>query len=354
MRIADKMNYEQVNTNLAKNRSEMADLHNQAATQKKLLKPSDDPLAAARVLAVRTDINGAQQYLKNINNAKTFLEFSEQSLGELSDTLMRAKELALSQSNDASSNEQSRRVAAAEIEQLFQQSVQIGNRKMGDRYLFGGFRTTRPPFGPDGKYFGDDGQMTITINKDAKVSMNLPGSQIFLGKNLDAIEKQERRQNSPEMVPLEATDPNDTTAESKMRGPASVQTLGVQTDEADQAEVGETWKSGINVFNVMRNLQIALQSDDKEGVQESLNRLDESLAQVVLSRSQLGARTATLSSTAESLQKGQIDSKTMVSNLEDADTFELVSDLNKTESTLKATLATSSKLIQPSLLDFLR
>src|SRR3989338_6229485 len=102
MRIADKMNFDQVKSNLAKNRSEISDLQNQAASQKRIIKPSDDPLAATRVLQARTEISSGQQFLKSVNQAKTFLEYSDQSLSELSEVLNRAKELALSQSNDAS------------------------------------------------------------------------------------------------------------------------------------------------------------------------------------------------------------------------------------------------------------
>ena len=49
MRIADKMQFSQINQNVQKNRAEMSDLQNQAATQKRITKPSDDPLAASRV-----------------------------------------------------------------------------------------------------------------------------------------------------------------------------------------------------------------------------------------------------------------------------------------------------------------
>src|ERR1700733_10654287 len=137
MRIADKMNFEQVKGNLGKNRSELADLQNQAATQKRVTKPSDDPLAATRVLATRSDIASNQQFLKSVTQAKSFLEYSDQSLGELSEVLIRAKELALSQANDAAAGKDTRTVTAAEIDQLFNQSVQVGNRKLGDRFLFG-------------------------------------------------------------------------------------------------------------------------------------------------------------------------------------------------------------------------
>lgn len=93
---------------------------------------------------------------------------------------------------------------------------------------------------------------------------------------------------------------------------------------------------------------------DKTGVQESLEVLDEAISQVVLSRSQIGSRVMTLNTAKETLTQGKLESKNTISNLEDADIYEVVSNINKTEDTLKATLATSGKLMTPSLMDFLR
>lgn len=373
MRIADKMNFDQVKNNLAKNRSDMAELQNQAATQKKVNKPSDDPVAAVKVLGARTEISGGAQYLRSINAARAFLELTDQSLGELTEVLMRAKELAISQANDASANERSREVTATEVEQLHSQAAQVANRKLGDRFIFGGFHTTQAPFDLDGGYRGDDGEIKIMIDKEATVAMNVPGSRVFLGKQikapadagphlrLDSEGSEEPR--SPISKPAETTREKNWDA-AMTRGPASTaNNLDNQNEnQINDAEstpvannLSDTWKSGgVNVFHLLKDLEIALRTNDKGGIQESIDTLDEAMAQVVLARSVVGARVMTLASSTDSLQKSQVDTKTLASSLEDADTFELVSDLNKTENTLKASLATSSKLIQPSLLDFLR
>lgn len=361
MRIADKMNYEQVNANLGKNRSEMSDLQNQAATQKRVTKPSDDPLAATRVLQTRTEIGSGKQFLKSVAQAKNFLEYSDQSLGELTDVLVRAKELAINQSSDASASVETRKVAGTEIRQLFNQAVQVGNRKQGDRFLFGGFKTTKPPFDNDGNYRGDSGEMKITINKEAKVAMNMPGDRIFLGRTIG-----EPHRSGPPETTREEFDTRSVEDDAILaRGPASIEartlgpglkrTLGSNDLPPSEQVVPDEFKAkGTNVFRVLNDLETSLRANDKEGVQGSLELLDEALSQVVVSRAELGSRSSTLISATETLQKGQIDSKTLASNLEDADTYELVSDINKTESTLKATLATSGKLIQPSLLDFIK
>lgn len=360
MRIADKMAFNQVNQNLQKNRSDMADLQNQAATQKRINKPSDDPMAAARVLTARTDERGNSQFLKNITQAKSFLEFSDQTLGELTETLVRAKELAISQANDASGNEDSRRTTAAEVEQLFNQTVQIGNRKLGERYVFGGMKTQTRPFDTAGQYIGDDGEMKVQINKDAFVSINVPGNKIFLGQGLDGDSYVRARHETPTNVKdlkdfqreeIERREINEENGQDliQTRGLASTAT-GEKISKRDPV----TESAGINVFSTLKDLEISLRTNDKVGVQATLDLLDQAINQVVMSRSEVGARSMMINSTADSLQKAIVDNKTTASQLEDADVFQVISDINKTDSTLKAALETSGKMIQPSLLDFLR
>lgn len=360
MRIADKMAFNQVNTNLSKNRADMADLQNQAATQKRINKPSDDPLAASRVLTARTEERGNSQFIKNINNAKGFLEFTDQSLSELTEILVRAKELAISQSNDASGNEESRLVTASEVEQIFNQSLQIGNRKLGERFIFGGQKTQTMPFDNSGNYSGNDLDMKIQTHKDAFVAMNLPGSKVFLGRGLGGDGVVRASHDAPRDVPQLkeyqeniAIDQQETefyeSQRVETRGPASV---GSKKMSDNQDPV--TGDAGVNVFGTLKNLEISLRTNDKDGIQEALDTIDQAISQVVLARSEVGSRVMAVNNTAETLQKAIVDNKVTASNLEDADAFQVISDINKTDSTLRATLETSGKLIQPSLLDFLR
>jgi flagellar hook-associated protein 3 FlgL len=356
MRIADKMSYAQVESNISKNRTEMADLQNQAATQKRVTKPSDDPLAAARVLGVRVDLSGNKQFVKNLQYAKSFVDFTDQSLADLTESLMRAKDLALSQANDASSSDESRKAVATEMEQLHNQMVQIGNRKLGDRFIFGGYKTQKAPFDPDGKYSGDHGEMMIHVDKENFLALNIPGGRVFLGQgvsrdgfseptpkqatSIEELQTQLDEQAHPEVKDQKM---NELRQELNLRGPASL-------DE----DVAKSKDNGTNIFNVVRDLEISLRTNDKEGIQDSLDNLDDALSQVILTRSQVGSRSTVIESNLQSLEKMKVDNQMNISQLEDADIFSTVSDINKTESTLQASLQTSSKLVQKSLLDFLR
>ncbi len=352
MRIADKMQYDQVKTNVGKNRTQMAELQNQAATQKRVTKPSDDPLAASRVLGNRIDLQGNKQFSKSLNYAKSFLEYTDQSLGELSEVIMRAKELAIGQSNDASANEDSRRAVAIEIEQLYSQMVNIGNRKLGDRFIFGGFSTQQAPFNLKGEYNGDPGEMNIHIDKEAFVAMNVPGGRVFLGDGIDRNGM--AKPSVPQARSIEELDAQKmkTMDPIELRGPASI--LGLRGPEPEVPPKPVEPPAGVNLFSIVKDLETALRTNDKQAVQNTLDHLDDGLNQVVLTRSQVGSRSSVLDNFVQSLEKQKVDNQISISQLEDADIFSTVSDITKTENTLQATLQTSGKLIQPSLLDFIK
>lgn len=363
MRVTDRMGQNQVTRNLQKNRSEMVNLQNQAATQKRINKPSEDPVAAARVLGTRSEDRGIQQFLKNINSARTFLEFTDTSLGELSDGLVRLKELAIQQASDAGASSETRRVVAEEVMQSFSQAVQIGNRKLGERYVFGGFQTTTTPFNRFGEYQGDDGDIHIPIDKDANLAMNMPGSRVFMGEMLGEDGLIRPRTEPPKNLPeLERFQENEATRKQELedlqeaavplRGPASVGASKRSKPTTESVEKPE--QSGTNVFAVIKDFEVALRTNDKAQIQDSIDSLDRALSQVILARSQVGSRIQNLNKAQESLQRSAVDNKITASQMEDADLFQVVSDITKTDSALKASLETSGRILQPSLLDFLR
>lgn len=358
MRVADNMNYAQVTSNLNKNRKESADLNSQAATMKRITKPSDDPAGTARVLATRTEVTGYNQYDKSLKYAKSFLDFSEQSLAELSDVLIRLKELAVGQANEAGSNANTRRATAAEVEQAYRQAIQIGNRKMGDRFLFGGFKTTESPFSGNGDYSGDDGELMVEVDKGSYVPMNLPGNKVFLGKgfavrslsnvNVDVPKSADELRLLQDAMAAEKRkdDPETTTPNPPgpaLRGPSAIE----QKTQAAK-------KDGEDVFSVIRAFHTGLITNDTETIQSTLERFDEAVSQVVMARSQVGSRVMTLNNTVDSLSRQTLDAKTLASSVEDVNAFELFSDISKNETTLKATMESSGRLITPSLLDFLK
>jgi flagellar hook-associated protein 3 FlgL len=361
MRVTDKMGIDQVISNLQKNRGEMSELQGKAATQKRINKPSDDPVAAARVLAYRTDERQTAQFQKNINVARSFLEFTDVSLNEMSDVLMRMKELAIQQANDAGSSAETRRIVAEEVGQTYKQFVQISNRKLGDRYVFGGENTNQPPFSSDGSYHGNDGDIKIHVDKDSFLTMNLPGNRVVLGQGVGADGFIRPKDFTPRNVDqletmqaeeLKRAEENKELDENKVlvRGPASDSPRHEQTFKSQVYSESE----GINILQSIKNFEVALQVNDKAEIQQTIENVDKALGQIIHARAQVGARIQALNHTQNSLQQNNIDTKANASQLEDADIYNLVSDMSKTDSALKATMEASPRIVQPSLLDFLK
>jgi flagellin-like hook-associated protein FlgL len=190
--------------------------------------------------------------------------------------------------------------------------------------------------------------------------ITLSGDKVFHGKDypLAKIPEDRRGANTPNYPkPTEegVPKPPDLDEEGKktveIRGPASVE---IPTPKEAAAADKQIIEPGENIFSVFKALSNGLKANDTVAIQETLERFDNALEQVVTLRSQVGSRLASLQNTAEGLGKQKIDHSALLSSIEDADSFEVFTDITKNETTLKATLQTSGKLIQPSLLDFLR
>ena len=360
MRVTDKMTQNQTIKNIQKNRSELATLQNQAATGKKLLSPSEDPSGATKVLTNRVESKNLEQFDKNIFFAKSFLETTESTLSQMGDALIRAKELALQGASDTVGESQ-RVMIGSEIGQICNSVLEMSNRRMGERYLFGGFKTQATPFNRDGEYLGDDGEMRIQNQKGSFVAMNLTGDKVFLGRGVGKDESYtapsiETPQTTEELqqfklaeVDREFQNNQKTDDKVETRGPASVgrvQGLG----KKDPVTGGD----GVNIFSLLRGLDVALKTNDKFAIQDALEPLDQALNQINLVRAEVGGRINVLNASSDVIQKTLVDNKSLTSQIEDADLFQTMTDLTKADTALKGTLETSNKMLNMSLLDFLK
>ena len=324
MRVTENMNFDLSRDTLSKSRGKMARLQEQAASTRRLTTPSDDPVGATKVLEIRTDRMNAEQFITNAKLAENFLSNSEAALGEVGDLIVRAKEIALGQSSGASANPQTRIAVAEEVNHLYQQAVAAANRRIGDRYLFGGYKTTQAPFDPQGNYRGDDGQMMVEISRDVFLGMNIPGIEAF--------------NTRPQVARALGLSPEDGQM-APGRGPASA---------------GSPEPENINLFDELQSLRIGLLSGNTELIQGSLDRFDQLHTQVTSARAMLGSRMQGLSSATQSQERQVVTGASLSSTLEDADMAQVMSDLAREETVFRGALASSQKLIQPTLLDFLR
>ncbi len=148
-----------------------------AVSGRKLHRLSDDPAGAIRVFRNRTKLENVAQFKKSVDFADGFLSKSEDSLRSLNDILIRSRELAVQLSNSTYSADD-RIAASEEVRQLLGQVSSIGNSTYGDKFIFGGFRTSSPPISPDGTYCGDDGQIVVQFDENTFRAVNSSGQSM--------------------------------------------------------------------------------------------------------------------------------------------------------------------------------
>jgi flagellar hook-associated protein 3 FlgL len=303
----------------------MENLQMESATLKKLNRPSDDPVGAAKVLEVRTDKVNNEQFQVNAKLAQAYLDNTDHALEEISEIVMRAKEIAINQSSNASSTPESRLGVSEEVSQLFQRAVATGNRRIGDRYIFGGFKTTGAPVDADGNYRGDDGQVMIEVGREVFIGANVPGHEVF---NTHPESSADGKRVSP-----------SRSGEPERR---------ISSDNPGGAP------QNANLFQQLRALRTGLLTGDIETVRGTMDSFDDLLGKVISTRSKIGSRIQSIEGNMTALDRHNVTNAQLTSSIEDADMTQVVSDLAKEETVFKSSLASSKHLIQPTLLDFLR
>ena len=299
MRVSERMRYDQVQGRIESSKNQNANALDQLSSQKRINKISDDPIGTTKVLRYRDRISNMEQYRKNIDYAKGFMERSEAALQGINDNLIRAKELAVAMSNDTY-GPTSREATAREIREIMDEIVSLGNMSFNGRFVFGGFRSRTPPLNGEGDFLGDDGVIHVPISQGNFRPVSLQARYLF-----------------------EAT-PNE-------------------------AQEGH--------FSMMKSLEVlyeGLGANDKHQMHRALDELDHQLEKSTSYQASLGSMWNAINSTSERLEKEQVLSRERLSKVEDADVFEATSEFKRTETVLQSTLLASTKLLQPSLLNFLQ
>jgi flagellar hook-associated protein 3 len=150
----------------------------QLSTGQRIAAPSDDAPAMQRILNLRTEKKQNQQYYRNATDALDRSKVTFSTMEQLKDLLVRSSELAANLSGASSGQEY--KAKAAEIDQLIQQGVNLGNTKLRGSYLFSGQTTETKPFettpDPSGKissvaYNGSNEEAKIHIGEGESMTI---------------------------------------------------------------------------------------------------------------------------------------------------------------------------------------
>lgn len=183
MRISTSMLYDIGMTGLLRQQAQQLELQEKIAAGTRILKPSDDPAAAAAVLALDHAKGVNAQYGANADNAKTALSLEELALADASRALQDIKTLAIQAGNPILSNDD-RASIAVEMRGLYTELLGISNRTDGNsEYLFSGFQGATQPFSESSPgvvaYAGDEGRRLVQIGAQRRIAVGDTGSEIF-------------------------------------------------------------------------------------------------------------------------------------------------------------------------------
>ena len=202
MRITEKQLSQSTITDLFLRAEQLTNAQTQAATGKKINKPSDDPAGMGQILNYRTTLSSLDQYNRNINQADSHIQLAETTLSSISEFINEAKGIA-GDNAGGTGDATSFQTYANQVDQIKSQLLQLVNTKTDSGYLFGGRKTDTPPFAVDAAtgnivYQGDssaNADSVYRINENLTVSVHANGQDIFNGaadlfSTLDNLETQ--------------------------------------------------------------------------------------------------------------------------------------------------------------------
>lgn len=294
MRITQTMLSNNMLRNLMSSQVKMDKYMEQLYTGKKIRRPSDDPVIAMKGMGYRTEVIEVEQYKRNVSEMHNWMDNTDAALDKATQAMHRLSELAVQASNAPYGSEE-RNSIKEEAEQLRDHLIDIANTKVSGKFIFNGTNTNESPIDADG-----------TLKYD-------PG-------------------NPPTPVMIEVF--KDVTLQANV-GPENV--------------FNEEMFTNINQF-----IEDLGDPDQVDALSNHIGTLEESTINIVNARADLGARMNRLELVENRLDEQEVIATRTMSNNEDVHFEEAITNLITQESLHRAALAAGSRIIQPTLVDFLR
>lgn len=298
VRITQTMLNSNMLRNLNNSMNNMDKLQHMLSSGSKIAKPSDDPVVAARGMFYRSSLMENDQYKRNVDEAQSWMDMTDATMDEMGNIMKRVKEL-LVYSGDGAISSEDLKTMGAEIEELKKHMGTLANQQINGKYIFAGTDTNKAPF--DANALGGKGDFVSTNASP----INLEVSQnVFVTSNVNA----QNIFNYP--------------------------------------------NAAGNVFKVLNNIIDELKAGRSATQFQTV--MDDQFDNLLAERATLGASVNRVELIAERLDAQEVSITGLMSKNEDADMAKVMTDLKTQESVHNAALGAGARIIQPTLLDFLR
>ncbi len=181
MRVTTNMIINTVSRNLALSQARFLRLQTMASSGRRINRPSDDPIGITKALGFRSTLSDISQFRKNIDQATSWLAFSDQALANINELIIDAKEVAVQLANDTY-DDAAREGGAVQIRDLFDQIIDAANTRFEGNYIFSGTRTNIRPFlvTPIGiVYQGDFSNILLETESSSHLAINSIGANFL-------------------------------------------------------------------------------------------------------------------------------------------------------------------------------
>jgi flagellar hook-associated protein 3 FlgL len=293
MRVTQQMIHQNSLRLMNQNLSRLEKANYQVSSGKQLHRPSDDPNGVSKAMNLKSALAANEQYERNTNEATLWLDETDQTINDMVNVMQRVRELAVKGNTDTLSDHD-KSIIATEVEELTEQVRTFANSKVNGNYLFNGQKTKESPFPNKDSYENDPfdtGAKSFTIADGVVVQANVTADKLF----------------------------------------------GTATDNT-------------SLFQTLNNLADGLRT----GNPIPLEQIDKGIERILSTAAEAGAKQNRVEAVANRIEDSNLELKSMLSKIEDIDYAEAITRLKSEESIYQATLAASAKIIQPSLMDFLR
>ncbi|MEK3992167.1 flagellar hook-associated protein FlgL [Robertmurraya sp. FSL R5-0851] len=293
MRVTQGMLASNSLRNLSNSYTQMGKYQDQLSTGKKITKPSDDPVIAMKGMYYRSNLSEVEQYKRNLSESYLWMENSEAGVEHVNEALQRVRELTVQGANGTLSDADKEAVAR-EIEQIKKDIMKVANTQIAGRYIFNGTNTSNPPV-----VDGGAGAPQANLNTNDYMVEVSRGVSLKANINPDTVFSQE-------------------------------------------------------LFNTLQGIQETLEGKGTGDLNTLLGDLDKRMDILSAERSELGARYNRLEMVESRIDQQEIIATRILSDNEDADIERVIMDLTTQESVHRAALSVGARIIQPTLMDFLR
>lgn len=399
MRISTQMIHDGGLNAIQRQQSELFKLQQQIGSGRRILTPSDDPVASSRAVVVSQAQATAQQHARNTGAAKDYLSAIESAVAELGAIVVGAKTLAIAGGNPTQSDAD-RATLAQDLRGKFQQLMAQANTQDGSgSYLFSGYAETTQPFsGSLGAvvYNGDAGEREVQVSDSRKMPVTLNGASLFQSiKNGNGVfatsaaasntgagvisggrvlnppawngdDYEIRFSSAATYDVVNTTTATTVSSANAYASGGAIAFSGVQVEITGAPQAGDVFtlqpSTNQSVFETFNNLIKTLESPVtgapaqaqlRNGLNRALGDLDRVLDQTLSARTLVGARQSELDSVSFSNEDYLLRRSVELGELINLDYAKATSDLSSQLITLEAAQRSYVKITRLSLFDLI-